>query len=263
VLSLTQFLIFELGHECNLRHSWCPNVRPDRWYRLDTSMPLDDVVILASVRKAYRRYGFVGMVGWHFHNEPLMQADRMFGLMEQIIREVPEARFVLWTNGLLLPDDCSRFAAFDLVHCTCYDDADEASLKAKLDSIPGFQTEKVLHVHTVPDGRLTRQSGSRHAPCRKPFVEFILDAYGNHHACCYDWQGQASLGNVYADGFDVLVSQWHDLQGACVGGWMHETAPLACLECGHKEVEWSYFVPEIAERQSAFIDDVQAAGVLT
>jgi hypothetical protein len=88
------------------------------------------------------------------------------------------------------------------------------------------------------DDRLERLNGSWHdkgkQPCTRPFTEFILDCFGNHHPCCYDWRGEASLGNVHVDGFTALVERWKLFQDAVCGAEMSDDAPAACRACGRR-----------------------------
>lgn len=67
--------------------------------------------------------------------------------------------------------------------------------------------------------------------CGRPLLEFIIDAYGNHHPCCYDWQGKASLGNVFVDGFAAIVERWRNFQGLLCGSEMQPGAPEYCRSC--------------------------------
>ena len=113
MLSTTQLIIFELGSQCNLGniHKECPNAT-----RKATGLyELTDEIIAQCITDAYTKLNFTGLVGWHFHNEPMIQYERMFSLMEKN----PVARYVLWTNGTIQPDD-GRINLFEQVYCTDY-----------------------------------------------------------------------------------------------------------------------------------------------
>lgn len=228
--ALTQFLIFELGTACNLGriHAACPNQHPGRFEHLLTAKQLDDDTILTVVSAA-RENGFHGLIGWHYYNEPLMQRDRMFGLMDSIRRSWPAARFVLWTNGTLLPGDVDRFAMFEQIHVTDYtNDGAPPRHVARLKDLPGV----AVHVHRWSlDGRLTMQGPEHPQPCVRPYTEFIVDAYGNVHLCCYDWQGLGSIGNVLDDPIGDLFAKWQAARAKIAANPMAPDAPAVCRKC--------------------------------
>lgn len=231
-LSLVQMLEFELGSKCNLGkvHGECPNTHRERYGTLDTSRELNDELIVSCAIQAYRELGFTGLVGWIYYNEPLLQADRMFRLMGQINAVVPEARFILWTNGTLIPEDCEQYRQFEQIVVSDYGDDSRrgmerlAAQKIHCTRIDGTLDDRLCQLATHEDSK----------PCLRPFVEFILDNHGNHHWCCYDWQGQGSLGNVFVDGLAKLANDWRAQLPAIAGDTMSDGAPAVCRTCSHK-----------------------------
>jgi hypothetical protein len=227
--NLTQLLSIELGTECNLGHvhAACPNRNHERYEHLDTTRTLNDGMI---VRLAARLYamGFGGMVAWHYYNEPLTQADRMFRLMAYIKEQSPQARFLLWTNGTLVPPDCSQFAAFDQIHVTDYRQFGHApKFVERLSRVCG-----AVHVHPGRlDQRLAGLGPEDSRPCVRPFTEFVVDYYGNVHLCCYDWRGLASPGNVFTTPLDKIFQRWAKIREAVSRNAMLPIAPEACRRC--------------------------------
>lgn len=238
-LSLTQFLIFELGNKCNLghKHKKCPNsLGLQRYAGLDLSKELDDATIVRCAIDAYLKYNFTGLIGWHYYNEPTLEWDRMLGVMRMINERVPQARYVLWTNGLrnLTTEDKSHFAL--IAQSDYSQDPDGTQL----------------------DNRMENKECRSTIGCLRAFVEFILDSYGNHHPCCYDWRGKASLGNVFTDGFDKLVQRWQTFQENIGGNEItiaetpYEQVPDACLWCTHRRAPLQILVPDVADRIKAW-----------
>ena len=236
-LSIVQIIEFELGKECNLGHEHkdCPNTSPLRYEGLPTWRELDDDTIVDIARRAYRDLGFTGFIGWIYYNEPLMQADRMFGLMNRIQLAVPEAKFMLWTNGTLIPEDCESYKQFSTIIISGYNE----------DSVRGMQRLKDSGVsatwieNPTFDNRLVTDLVPRdkYVPCIRPFVEFIIDNYGNTHLCCYDWKGKATWGNVHSEPFEVLANRWRkDILPKIAGTSMAGDAPAACRNCTNR---WS------------------------
>jgi hypothetical protein len=227
---MLQLLSFEISDRCNLAsaHSRCPcHLGLARYSHLDTSHLLDDATIIETARRFYREFGFRGMIAWHYYNEPLLQAERMFGLIARIRCAVPESRFLLWTNGTLLPADCSAFAAFAEIHVTDYGGANPPR---NLDALRATCPRVIVERGNL-DGRLAGLGEPADNPCKRPYTEFGVDAYGNCHLCCVDWRGLASQGNVLRDGLDACVSKWAAMAGAVCGDRMTAEAPEACRRC--------------------------------
>jgi len=246
-LSLLQMLEFELGGKCNLGHVHheCPNMHPDRYGELDTSRELDDDTIVSAAVQAYQHLGFTGLVGWIYYNEPLLQMERMFSLMERIKDEAPKARFILWTNGTLIPEDCERFRLFEQIVVSQYNEQSTlgigrlASLNIPCKVIRDAQLDNRCYLPTNEETQ---------TPCLRPFVELIIDNHGNSHLCCYDWQGSGTLGNVFDDGFAAIVTRWRDALPEISGHTMTEDAPEVCRGCAHKWDQYQCHDNQIVER---------------
>jgi hypothetical protein len=226
MLSLTQLLTLELGGGCNLGgvHTHCPNRSKQRFAHLNSNHQLGDEMIVECAVKAYREYHFQGLLGWNYYNEPLLEMDRMFGLMDRISEAVPEARFSVWTNGTLFPKDCHRFNQFAVVTVTKYDGINYPSL----DFHPNIVVKPEMF-----DTRMEPLPPRGNESCLRPFVELIFDCFANHHPCCNDWQGFSTLGNLYLDGFDAIVERWRTFQEETYKGNLTN----GCKECGVRYVD--------------------------
>lgn len=245
--SLVQMLEFELGTKCNLGHVHheCPNMHPERYGDLDTSQDLDDETIVRCAVQAYRELGFTGLVGWIYYNEPLLQSDRMFRLMAEIKAQVPAARFILWTNGMLIPEDCEQYRQFEQIVISGYNEESRQGMTR-------LGTRKIdarWIDNPELDNRLV-QIGTRDdkSPCLRPFVEFIIDAHGNTHLCCYDWQGKGTLGNVITRDFAEIANQWRAMLPNIAGQEMSWCAPEVCQNCGNRWGRYQQHDERIVER---------------
>lgn len=240
MLSLIQILEFELSPACNLgrQHTKCPNRNPARWQTLNTTLTLDADTIVRTAVRAYREFGFTGLVGWIYYNEPLLEMDRMFDCMRRIRAEAPQARFILWTNGTLLPDDCSRFVEFEQIVVSMYQDlpdqADYADKLRRLQDACPWTCFRPTSADALDDRLCAFAPLREDAPCLRPFVEFTVDAHGNVHLCCYDWRGEASPGNILISGLDRVLDRHAEMLAAIAGQRMTEFAPKACRACGHR-----------------------------
>ena len=232
-MNTTGYLSIEICRECNLGglHKRCPNMHPDRYAAMPHEAPVSDGQLIAIVHEMYRRYGFQGRVAFHYYNEPLMAAPRMWSLMAAITVAVPEATFALWSNGTLLPEDCSDFTRFAEIHITDYQLAEHraVNLSALKKACPYTQ----VHRWGFDDRIVVRIPPSEvsYAPCHRPFTEFVIDYYGNVHLCCYDWRGLASIGNVQETPLGALVAKWQEVREQIGRPVMAPESPDACLVC--------------------------------
>lgn len=244
-MELTQFLIFEIAPTCPMwkRHPWCPSGQASRWEKSAGRRPVTDDQIVEIVREAYILHGFRGLVGWHYYCEPLAEWARLKPLMARIRAGVPEARFVLWTNGQDVPEDLP--GQFDQVHVTNYE---QRSLRVK-ELVPQARIWA-----PTPDRRLNaRLTPPDRAPCLRPFVEMVMDFYGNIHACCYDWRGDVPLGNVHDAPFAWLVQRWQGFRDLVAGPQMADGAPDRCLRCPQRGRTVAEFDPATAARARAWL----------
>ena len=253
-MHLTQHVNFEICTECNLGdfHTKCPNKHPDRNKTLPKDGPIPDDMIVDMVEALYTKHGFNGHIGFHYYNEPLMAAGRMWDLMARIKQRVPRSTFVLWTNGLLLPADCSRFAAFSEIHVSYYG----ISIPHFADLVAAARCP-VQFVHWELDDRLhlisDEPTGST-SGCNRMFTELDIDYYGNVHLCCYDWEGTGTVWNVQIDGLAWCLEVWDALRHQVSSNPIGDDAPDTCQRCKVRSMGMlSYFIPEIACKARDFL----------
>jgi len=235
-MQFTSFLTFELGAKCNLGkvHVMCPNMSPERYGSVETTRQLDDDTIIATAARMYLEFGFRGMVAWHYYNEPTIYAERMFAIMRQLLYVIPQVRFVLWTNGTMIPHNCADYSMFSRIFVTDY----------SLDGHPPRNIDKLKSVCrsvTVSGDAFDTRLTAIHVPfnstsaCKKPFVEFILDTYGNVHFCCVDWRGQIMRRNVFNDDLAEIISMWQNYRAEVAGCRMTDKAPPICQCCSLRQ----------------------------
>jgi hypothetical protein len=246
-LSTLQIIDFELGEKCNLGHvhDACPNMSPERFSGLDTDKKLDDETIIAAAVRAYEHLGFTGLIGFHYYNEPLLQAKRLFNIAMTIQMKVPKARFLLWTNGMLIPENPGQYSIFDQIVISGYNE-ESARGRDRLNAAG-------LKCRYVPDAQLdnrlqTLEPRDKSASCMRPFLEMIFDAYGNTHLCCYDWRGQGTTGNLFTTSIDDLAAKWRESLPKIVGEKMTPDAPKVCLNCSQRQGGFQVHDESIVDR---------------
>lgn len=246
-MQYTQFLIFEVGKGCNLaeKHKRCPSSHPDRFGDQKKFGPMPDDLIVNTACEAMDK-GFSGLIGFHYYNEPLLYLDRIEKLVGEIKEKKPEARFVLWTNGHLFPEDISRLKIFNKAWVTNYDGGDYSRIRK---AIPDC-TEVKWNL----DGRSEKQGGRNRTPCGRIFSELTFDYYGEAHLCCIDWRNECKIGNLHSHSFKTVLSRFQDIRRTIMNG-VTEDAPTLCKKCtmGHKRI--SDLVPEIAEKARKYLQN--------
>ncbi|HUS38545.1 MAG TPA: SPASM domain-containing protein [Pirellulales bacterium] len=252
-LRTLQMIEFELGSACNLGHMHpeCPNLHPERYGNLDVSRELDDDTIISAAVDAYENLGFTGLVGWIYYNEPLLEADRMFHLMREIKWRAPRARFILWTNGMMIPDDCERYRDFSQIVVSEYNSASRRGF----DRLISHGIDAKLLPNAKMDDRLVNiepTAPGNTEPCLRPFVELIIDNHGNSHLCCYDWQGKGTFGNIFDTPFAEIAATWRNQLPHIVGPQMDESAPGVCRACGHRRNKYQQHDDAVITRARRF-----------
>ena len=223
-MDLMQFLIFEIGDKCNLakeHEGKCPVNCRDRFPQGGRPLTDQEIVDIAAVM--YYDYGFKGMIGFHYYNEPLLYLDRIEKVVHEIEKIVPQAQFVLWTNGKLFPKDIQRLSIFNRAWVTNYDGGNYKEIRKAV--------KNVIEVSWQLDARLDPEGHERLDRCRRPFAEFIIDYKGNVHVCCIDWQGGVKIGNVTQDGLGECINNFLDVRDAVGGDCMTADAPAFCKKC--------------------------------
>lgn len=237
-----QVLSLEMGLACNLGHlhPQCPNsLGADRYAALPRDRRLADADIVKTAQTFYADYDFRGWVNFSFYNEPTLELERLFRLVDAVRDVAPEVKFMLLTNGTRLPEKVEPFKVFDWIGVTDYGNTetpDPIRLLALIDAVGiGHYTPEPRGVFVLK-GKLDRRmrglgTDRSDSPCVYPFKDLTIDAFGNAHLCCFDWRGQANLGNVITDGVPEVLTRWERVVRSISGAKMTEDAPASCTCC--------------------------------
>jgi hypothetical protein len=159
-------------------------------------MPNETIVTFA---KAVISRGFDGEIGFHYYCEPTLDIDRMKAIMEQL----PDAKFVLWTNGLLLHKmDPEYFKKFNRVLVSLYKPCHIPELQ-NITISPAPHDDR----RSIYDTKLTNPGG-----CIRPSkTEMCINCYGNLRMCCSDFRGKVMLGNIMYEDHQFLLDGWEEM----------------------------------------------------
>ena len=246
MLHLTQVLIFELGTACNLAHRHkgvCPisyMVRGDR--------QITDEMIIKAADEAYNQLGFTGLIGWHFYNEPMIYWERMLDLMVKIRQQIPQSRFLLWTNGTAVFYD-ERFRMFEYTYISNYSEENPNKFLGYFYNMFINNSEKYLDNrlgHFMLDGNSNN--------CGVPFESFIIGNDGTAYMCCHDWRNDIKIGNLFEVDLKTLNDIKWEYTKKISAKIMAEDAPDTCRRCNGKYTQICNFVPEIVGQATAEMD---------
>lgn len=221
-----RYLSFEVAPACNLQvaHAFCPVNDPLRYPLHEGRVPCPDATVASFAKKVHDR-GFKGLVGFHYYCDPLMNVDRMLSLMDRIRKEVPEARYILWTNGTLLqPVHRNWLEAFEKVVITMHDRSAEERIKGITNGLPNVQLADPYY-----DARLDIYSASGRVvgPCIRPAkIELPVNYFGWVRLCCADYRGWVSLGNIDQEDHDKVLDGFSETADMVAAG----NVPL-CWKC--------------------------------
>lgn len=227
ILLETSLLSFEVTPFCNLmkEHKECPvNFRTYN----NTEYSLNENSIVETIKEAIN-LGFTGLVSFHYYNEPLLEKD----LIIRVMKLVPEARYMIWTNGLLLDrrvDNNEFLRKFAKVNITCYDPKDMPFFK-DLDVYYGnieiFDWELDDRMFIYDKEIINVLS------CKRPLFEVPIDYHGNIRLCCMDWKNEYHIGNIFIDGFSNIMQSdsYANLLSMCRKRMWNDKCPEICKNC--------------------------------
>lgn len=242
VAALLQMVSVELGVGCNMaaEHPQCPNSLGVSRYKAMSSAPLLTDAEIVALYQEFGQLGFGGWVNFSFYNEPLLQVNRLLALIPQIRCVLPDAPFMLITNGTLLPTDVTPLRVFRGIWVTDYGDRWTPN-PHRLSELKQMLGDGTWQRHARPfgvfvsQGKLDRRlkgpgKDRRDRPCVLPFKDLAFDAFGGAHLCCIDWRGDVELGNA-RDGIAPLLERWESVVKTIAGERMTEDAPPTCVHC--------------------------------
>ena len=226
-MHLTQLLILEASPRCNLSdaHKWCPcdQRQADRLTEPKAHLPSAAIAIEA------HKLGFRGYIGFHYYNEPCAHHEPLLAVMNSIVDSVPGQRFLLWTNGTVrVPRQFLR--SFDLVVMS--DHTAAGTEPTEWGRIASCGIPVARHV-MAPDKRLREwptEALNEPVRCLVPFTEFIVDAWGDVHLCCYAWRKEQAIGNVHEEPLEEIVHRWKQFRIALAMG-DNVMLPACCETC--------------------------------
>jgi len=250
----TQLLSLEVTSYCNrgMEHRACPNLHPDRWANSASNVRTTDDQLVGIAAAMYSG-GFRGVVAYHFYNEPLSAWGRIQNLNRRILDASPNAKFLLWTNGDYfsgIPRD-EIAGVFQTIVVSNYAKSD---LSPYRDLAPTF--------HELPGNLDWRLDPPVSAPtgspgCVRPFLEMIVDYYGNIHSCCMDWRGDIRVGNIHDTPFEELWRRWSAMRDSVARTPMGQEAPHRCLVCGTRYTQLARYVPEVAQKTIEYLEELK------
>jgi hypothetical protein len=230
-----QIIAIEIGENCNLNseHVKCPaNSRIiNKQYGLLTN---EDITLI--INEAYYN-GFNGEIGFHYYNEPLIYKKRIL----EIITNCSDAKFLLWTNGLLLDSHVKQnnfLNLFNSIVISNYEEKEKYEFYIELRKVyPNIK--RIINyssTNNLDDRKFIYENANNNIyGCKRPFfIELPIDCYGNVHLCCRDWNNTCILGNVKSQTLlDIIRSEiFCSYEKAIFSAFLDlEHCPNMCKQC--------------------------------
>jgi hypothetical protein len=233
MLRNVKYLSFEINDICNLtdQHPQCPR-NSKRFENSESEQPITVDDIVKFYRYCADTHGFKGLVNFHYYNEPLCTKEKII----EIIDRLPDARFSLWTNGLLLSGDYRKnvfLKAFDDVMITIYPYANLTTLANIRLHYPNVRFQEA-HLDNRKDEDIKTEFNPCITKCARPDWELIIDYYGNGHVCCGDWKAEMKIGNILNMDYNEFIRNWKSWRDTLSKEWNEETykfLPEICKIC--------------------------------
>ncbi|AJS57210.1 hypothetical protein UB51_00365 [Paenibacillus sp. IHBB 10380] len=226
-LSLLQLLSFEIGTDCNLKsaHDNCPI----NYIKRPKNKPTLTVEKICEAVHHANDLKFDGYVAFHHYNEPLMYIKQI----SQVIQKLPNNRFLLWSNGLLIPH-IERLGysldMFDKIILTCYDEKN----RDLLNRVKDRHRDVVINSAKMDERVEIYESKYENlVACKKVFLEIPIDHYGEVALCTHDWKNTYRLGNIIETSlYDVISSErYQNMLAMAKKIKLQPGAPDICRNC--------------------------------
>jgi len=227
-LSKLKILSVEIGDDCNLKHlhKKCPI---NHIHRSESEAKLTTADILRIIDDAVD-LKFEGYIAFHQYNEPLLYIDKI----EQVIKKRPDQKYLLWSNGLLIPEvEKAGYSLnmFSKMVLTCYDPQKASFYSDIKDRFPDVEIIMLKRM----DDRLDVYDDTYKNPifCKKVFFELPINCYGEVFLCCHDWKGTYLLGNVLCSSLESVVKgeRYQNLLSMSHKRRINKNAPPICRRC--------------------------------
>jgi hypothetical protein len=250
----TQIVLLEAPGGCNMarEHPLCPALTLGRDKPCDH--PIDPAVAASMARELWDM-DFRGYYAFHWFSEPTTAMPWVSEAMAEIRRLIPEARFLLWTNGKALkePGTWPWVAGFDRVSLSNYggdswDGLEHALGRRRKLVVNDITFEPRVIVAPQPAGV------SNKVVCRRGYIELTIARDGGAYLCCQAWRPEQCLGNVFKEGLAECVRRYRTARDEVGLGKEPLPAGHVCLGCARADPMLGAFECTIAGQTQEFLD---------
>lgn len=223
----------ETNSRCNLRCRTCPNKDRERPF---AELPTP---VFMRVIHELARLGYAGVIAPHFYNEPLMDL-RIIELMRLARANLPMARIRLFSNFTLMTPETYR-SLYPYVNEFVVT-VDEPAIRKAVEKLAAALTPperaKILARSLEQIGMSNRaglvdvvhEKMRRPENCMFALHHVDIDAFGDVHLCCNDYESKAVLGNVNTQSLQEIWygQEYQSLRQAFAAG---EYPHAICRDC--------------------------------
>ncbi len=198
----------ECNSLCNLRCKTCPVSIKKRPFAELSNHALQSIVA------DLKQIGYSGNFSPHFYNEPLLDL-RLIEFLSFTKKNLPQVTISLFSNFTrMTPETFRRLcASTDRFVATIDETAIWESVSRLMSNITPDERKRIVtrSLHRVGLSNRAGLIAASHEALQKPrqcifaLQHIDIDAFGNVHLCCNDYEGRAVFGNIYEKG---LVEIW-------------------------------------------------------
>lgn len=203
-------LSFELSPTCNMacQHPFCPVNDPLRYPKHESRTPCSDDAIINFSKAMYAK-GFNGFIAFHYYSDPLMDLPRLLNIVSLIRTFKPYAKFIVWTNGLLLNEDSRNWIPFiNEVIITMHNPGDRPRIEEITKGLTNIRIQDNQYDNRlgIYDCTVINKGG-----CSRPSrIELPINYYGNVRLCCSEFRGTVSIGNIQLEEPDAVINNFEE-----------------------------------------------------
>lgn len=177
----------EIGKHCNLKCAYCPNAHLPEEEEQWIAPKLFDRIL-----EQLAEMGFAGQFSFHLYNEPLLHPG-LEDLVRAVRERLPQARPVVFTNGMFLDDERYRRLLEAGVERFIVTQHGPYRLPPRQQQI--LLTPERLRL-TSRGGLLGNLEAPLRRPCYAPMEMLIITCHGEVLQCFEDARNRRVMGNM-------------------------------------------------------------------
>ncbi len=201
-----QRISFEISNTCNYT-----SIHPECPVSCYNHSKILDKKIIFKVIDELKELNYSGYIAFHRYNEPMINKERLYSILEYINKALPNAKMAILTNGSYLnQEELNTLERHNVwsVSVSAYSKKEYIRLKRLTSKI------KYSIFYSVLDSRLSiyeKDPLDLKLPCYATIRDITINCYGQLALCCFDWNNQVTFGNLKEQSLTEILNSSHFL----------------------------------------------------